>query len=515
MGRVQAAVKNIFFGQVGNLITQVLNFAMRTMFIHYLGDTLNGVNGLYTNMLSVLSMAELGIGTALNYSLYKPVARGDVEKIKSYMQLYRKAYRIIGVVIAVIGLCCSPFLPYIIKHSEGIAVRDLTLYYYIFLFNTVSTYFVSYKYSLINAEQKNYIQTNIITVTKMITVILQMGVILATGSFYAYLLTAAGVELLQKIFVSVYLNRRYPYLKEKEVKKLSRKETGEIATKTKALMFHKIGDVARLQTDSMIISGFINTTISGFVDNYNMVLNSVANVVNIIFNSVLSSFGNLFATESKEKQYQIFKVYRFAACWIYGFSAMGFSMLLTPLIQLWLGEERTLAFLVVICILIDYYFKGDRIVLSNFKTAAGVFEQDKYLALIQGIVNLVLSIVLVQRIGLVGIYIGTIVSGLIANVTKPVIIYRVILDKPVKEYFKDSAKYITILLVMFGFLSLIRHVLMPAVTILSFGLMFVIICVVFNGIFLLLFGRTEEFLYLKNLVTKRLKRTRRTDNGKL
>lgn len=506
MGRVQAAVKNIAFGQIGNLITQVLNFVLRTMFIQYLGDTLNGVNGLYTNMLSVLSMAELGIGTALNYSLYKPVARGDVEKIKSYMQLYKKAYRIIGIVVAVLGVACSPFLSYIIKNSEGIPVRDLTLYYYIFLFNTVSTYFVSYKYSLINAEQKNYIQTNIITITKMITVLLQMVVIITTGNFYAYLLTAAGVELLQKIFVSYYLNQKYPYLKEKDVKKLSKEETGEIVTKTKALMFHKIGDVARLQTDSMIISGFINTVISGFVDNYNMVLNSVANVVNIIFNSVLSSFGNLFATESRDKQYQIFKVYRFAACWIYGFSAIGFSMLLTPLIQLWLGEERTLAFSVVICILLDYYFKGDRIVLSNFKTAAGVFEQDKYLALIQGVVNLILSIVLVQKIGLVGIYIGTIVSGLIANVTKPVIIYKVILDKPVREYFIDSVKYIILLFALFLLLSLIKYVVMPSVTVVSFGLMFVIICVVFNGLFLALFRKTEEFMYLQNLVMAKLKR---------
>ncbi|MDE7287171.1 MAG: polysaccharide biosynthesis protein, partial [Lachnospiraceae bacterium] len=186
MGRVQAAVKNIAFGQIGNFTTQILNFVLRTMFIHHLGDTLNGVNGLYTNMLSVLSMAELGIGTALNYSLYKPVARGDIEKIKSYMQLYKKAYRIIGIVVAVLGIACSPFLPYIIKNSEGIPVRDLTLYYYIFLFNTVSTYFVSYKYSLINAEQKNYIQTNIITITKMITVLLQMVVIVVTGNFYVY-----------------------------------------------------------------------------------------------------------------------------------------------------------------------------------------------------------------------------------------------------------------------------------------------------------------------------------------
>lgn len=506
MGRVQSAAKNIAFGQIGNLITQLLGFVLRTVFIDHLGDTLNGINDLYTSILSVLSMAELGIGTALNYSLYKPVAQGDINKIKSYMLLYKKAYRSIGIVIAVIGLAISPFLPYLVKQPEGVSTRDLTLYYFIFLFNTVSTYFVAYKYSLVNAEQKNYIQTNIITVTKMITVALQVIIILVTGNFYAYLLTAAAVELLQKIFVSNYLNRRYPYLMDKDVEKLSKEETGEIVTKTKALVFHKVGDVARLQTDSMIISGFINVTLVGIVGSYNMVLNSVANVVNIIFNSVLSSFGNLIATESREKQYQIFKVYRFAACWIYGLAAIGFSVLLTPLIYLWLGSERTLAFAVVFCILIDFYFKGDRIVLSNFKTAAGVFEQDKYLALIQGAVNLIISIVLVQKIGLAGVYVGTIVSGLIANITKPVIIYKVILDKPVKGYFMDSIKYIFVIAIVFGLLSVIKKLVMPEITIFTFAAMFVIICVVFNGVFFGLFGRTEEFGYLAGIVKSKMKK---------
>lgn len=506
MGRVQSAAKNIAFGYIGNLTTQLLGFILRTVFISYLGDTLNGINDLYTGILSVLSLAELGVGTALNYSLYGPVARKDYEKIKSYMQLYKKAYRVIGLVIAVIGLAISPFLPYLVKQPQGVSVRDLTLYYFIFLFNTVSTYFVAYKYSLAYAEQKNYIQTNTITITKMITVTLQIAVIVTTRNFYLYLLTAAAVELIQKIFISWYLNRLYPYLKDKNVKKLSKEETGEVVTKTKALVFHKVGDVARLQTDSMIISAFINVTLVGFVGNYNMILNSVANFVNIIFNSVLSSFGNLIATESKEKQYNVFKVYRFFACWIYGFSAVGFFLLLTPFIVIWQGPEKVLAAGAVACILIDYYFKGDRIVLSNFKTAAGVFEQDKYLALIQGVVNLILSIVLVQKIGLVGIYIGTIVSGLIANITKPFIIYKVCFEKSVKTYFLDSVKYLAVLGGILVLLTGIKQFVMPQVTVLSFIVMFIVICVVFNGIFLLLFGRTQEFGYLWGIIKRKLRR---------
>lgn len=503
MGRVKYAAKNIAFGWVGNIATLLLGAVLRQVFIERLGDTLLGVNDYFTSILTVLSLAELGIGTAFNYSLYAPVARKDYEKVKSYMLLYKKAYRTIACVIAVIGIAIAPFLKYLIKDPGSNTWRDLTIYYFIFLFNTVSTYFVAYKYSLVNAQQKNYIQTNIITITKAVTVTLQIIGLFAFASFYLYLLTMAVIELLQKIFVSIYLDRMYPYLREKEVKKLSKEEVGEIAGQTKALVFHKVGDMARLQTDTAIIGAFIDVTTVGFVGTYNYVISSVSNFVNIIFNSVLSGFGNLIATEKKEKQYLMFRVYRFLACWIYGFSAIGFYLLLTPLIMLWVGEERVLADVVIGCIMIDYYFKGERIVLSNYKTAAGVFEQDKYLALIQGGVNLVISIVLVQRIGLTGIYIGTIVSGLIANITKPFIIYRVCFGKSALVYFLDSVKYIGVNIAALLALLWIKRAVMPVVTVPAFAVMLAVITVVFNGLFFLLFGSCEEFGYLAGILKKR------------
>ena len=247
-----------------------------------LDATLLGINGLYTGVLSMLSMAELGIGTALNYSLYAPMARKDYEKLKSYMLLYKKAYRIVGLVVAGIGLALVPFLKYFIKSPGDYGIQELTVYYLIFLFNTVSTYFVSYKYSLANAEQKNYIHTNVLTITKLATTILQLIVLLLTSNFLLYLLTAAVVELAQKIYASRYLDNRYPYLKDKNVKPLSKEETNIIVEKTKALICLKVGDVARLQTDSIIISSFIRVSLVGIVDNYNMIINSISNFVNII-----------------------------------------------------------------------------------------------------------------------------------------------------------------------------------------------------------------------------------------
>ena len=507
MGRIQHTIKNIVFGYIGNLSSTVLGFILRTVFIQKLDETLLGVNGLYTGVLSLLSMAELGIGTALNFSLYAPVAQKNYDRIKSYMQFYKKAYRIIGLIVAVLGIALIPFLKFFIKDPGNYGIRELTLYYLIFLFNTVSTYFVSYKYSLVNAEQKNYIQTNILTITKLATTILQLIVLVLTSNFLLYLLTAAAVELLQKIWANNYLNKRYPYLLDKDVIPLGKEETKDIWDKTKALLCLKIGDIARLQTDSIIISSFIQVAIVGIVDNYNMVINSVQNFVLVIFNSAISSFGNLIATESKQKQYELFKIYRFVANWIYGLSAIGFYVLLSPLVvDLWLGEKWLLSANIVALIVIDYYFKGDRVVMMNFRTAAGVFEQDKFLPLIQGGVNLVISIVLVQRIGLIGVYVGTVVSGLIANISRPPIVYRVCFERKSKEYFIDTAKYLLVMAVILVIVLPLSGMLLKEVTLVTFILTGVMIVVVYNVIFLTAFCKTGEFKYMYDMVMRRVKR---------
>lgn len=504
MGRIQKARKNIIFGYISNLVILLVNFIQRTVFIYMLGRTLSGVNGVYTDVLSVLSLTELGIGTALNYSLYKPVAERNIEKIKSYMRFYKKAYLTIAGVIAVLGISISPFLKYILKNPGSLTVGELTLYYYLFLFNTVISYFVTYKYSLVNAEQKNYIQTNITTLTKIVTAAVQIAVLLLFRNFLFYLLAQSVVELLQKIFVTAYLNRLYPYLRDKDVKKLTAEETQIVATKTKALICHKIGDVARLQTDKIIISSFVSVDTAAIVDNYVYIITYVGNFVNIIFDSVISGFGNVVATESKERQYLLFKVYRFFACWLFGFGAVGFFHLLTPFIGgVWLRDGSwTLPQVTVTLLVMDFYLKGGRTVLLNFKIASGLFEQDRFLPLIQGAVNLVVSIVLVIKIGVTGVYVGTLVSGIMANLIRPGIIYRVCFGKSAGAYFRDSLKYIGVILAVGAVITPIRHAVMGEVTILSFALMVILITLFYNLVFLAVFHRTEEFSYLWNAVAK-------------
>lgn len=507
MSRVKQTGKNIFFGFLSNFIILVVGFVQRKVFISVLGRTLLGIDGLYTDILGILSLAELGIGAALNFSLYKPVANQDREKIKSYMLFYKKAYRAIAGAVTVIGLVLTPFLPYIINEEQrgDISIRNITIYYLVFLFNTVSTYFVAYKYSLANAEQKNYIQTNITTVTKIVSASVQIAVLWLTENFLFYLLAKAAVELIQKIFVSIYFNKLYPYLLDQDVQKLDKEETDAVAAKSKAQMFHKIGDAARLSTDSIIISSMVNLDSVGLVKNYSEMINYAANFVNIIFDSAISSFGNLVATESREKQYRLFKVYRFFACWMYGFASVGFWLLLTPFITgLYLDKSWELGQVILTLILIDFYLKGSRIVLFNFKTAAGIFEQDKYLAFIQGGVNLVISIIGAKWIGLAGVYVGTVISGIIANLVRPVIIYRDCFSIKVGEYFKDSLKYICAVMGLAIVLIPIKNIVLAQINILTFAVMVLITSAVYNLGFLLLFRKTAEFDYLWILLTTRL-----------
>ena len=211
----------------------------------------------------------------------------------------------------------------------------------------------------------------------------------------------------------------------------------------------------------------------------------------------------MIATESKQKQYEIFKVYRFAANWIYGLSAVGFYVLLSPLIQLWLGKDWLLGDGIIALVILDYYFRADRIVMANFKTAAGVFEQDRYLPLAQGAVNLIISILLVQKMGLIGVYIGTVISGIMANIIKPFIVYKVCFNRNASDYFIDNLKYLGVMALVLAIILPISWKLLVEVSIVSFAIVGILIILVYNVILLLFFRKTDEFRYLYEIIRRK------------
>lgn len=504
MSRVKNITRNIKYGYLGIIAQVILGFISRTIFIWTLGNTYLGINGLYTNILGVLSLAELGIGTAMNYSLYEPVAKGNIEKIKSLMNLYKIAYRMIAGVVLIIGLLLAPFLKFIIRDPGNISIKELTIFYLIFLFNTVTTYFVAYKYSLTNAEQKNYIQTNIQLITNIVTICVQAIILIVFKDFMLYLLIGAFISLLQKIFTNIYLNKLYPYLLDRKISSLSEEEKEPIKKNIIALVYGKIGEISIYQTDNILISTFINVTTVGLLSNYNLLITSVSGFINIIFSSAISSFGNLIATESREKQYSMYKVYRFLAFWLYGFSTIAFIFLLSPFIKLWIGEKMLIENNVVYLIMLNYYIVGHAIVINHMKNASGTFIAVKYIPLFQSIVNLVVSVLMVKSIGLSGVFIGTICASLISTFNIPVVIYREVFAKKPFEYYKDSVLYLGILMSAIAIVGVANRVIVIDNRYLNFVKLTMLVLVVSNAIFYLFLRTRTEFRYILDLLKNKI-----------
>lgn len=486
--------KNILWGNVSSITSLILSVISRSFFISYLGMEYLGVNGLFTNILGLLSFSELGIGTAMNYSLYKPIADNDTEKIKSLLQLYKKAYRIIATVISMVGIAIMPFLPKLVTdaHQYG----DLYIYYIIFLFNTVSSYFVTYKYSYISALQKEYIITNVNTIITFSIQACQIIIIVITRNFLAYLLVQSVLLLVQKIITVFYINKKFPILTDQDCQKLDEKTKKRIFSDVKALIVHKIGDASVHQTDNIIISVFVNTTTVGLVSNYIMIQSAVSRFTGIVFNSFTAGFGNLIAKDNKKKQEWVFNQYNFLGFWIFGFVTVAFISLSQPLMTLWgemVGKNMLIDSVTMVLYFITIYLGGQSLTLYNFKVAAGIFNDDKWVALVQAIVNLIVSIGAIKIMGLPGVYFGTIVQRMVAIIWKPIIVYRKQFDKSALGYFVKFFRYLISTTLACIINCALLNILFSHVTIYNFFIMCVITAIVPNAIFLLLHVRDIEF----------------------
>ncbi len=495
--RILYTGKNVFWGYISTFLTAILSFLCRTAFIKTIGVDFLGINGLFTSVLGVLSLTELGIGTAMNYSLYKPVADNDTEKIKSLMKVFKSAYRIVALTVAILGLVIIPFLDVLVTGAEGI--EHVKFYYLFFLFNTVSTYFVSYKYSLVNADQKHYVITNITAVFNIAMHAFQIAALFIFKSYVAYLVIQAIMQLIQKVYTAIYIDKQYPYLKEKNVTPLEKKEKNKIISNVKALILHKVGDISVNQTDNIIISAFVNIATVGLVSNYALITNTVNTFVNVAFGGTIGSLGNLFASDDKEKQYKVFRTLDFIDFWIYSFSSVALFALLQPFISLMWGD-LTLPISVVALFVLNNYMVGQRVSVNNIKVAGGIFNQDKYLALIQSAVNLVVSVVLAFKFGLIGVYIGTIVSGAIPSLVRPWIVYKNLFDTKVIKYYKDYflRLFITIAMCVGAYFAV--DAIMSELTWLRFFVSVFFVAVIPNLILFVLYFRTDEFKYLLSII---------------
>ena len=494
MNRTNYVKKNIVYSTLNKLITLILRFASRTIFIYYLGNVYLGVNGLYSSILNLLSFTELGFGTALTFLLYKPVAEDDEEQTLKILYFYKIAHRIVAGVIFGAGLIILPFLPFIIKDADYLQEYELYLYFFIFLINNVITYFVSYKFAYLRAKQQDYVVTNINIVLNIVTILAQILVLIITKNFLAYLLIQTILYIASRVFISIYLNKKYPIVNKKPSTFLSKEEQAPIYKEVRGLIVHRFADVAVHATDNILIATIVGgVALVGLVSNYDLLITSVLGFVTILFSSLTPSFGNLIATASSEKCHEVFEEATFIGNWIYSFCSIAFFVLIPPFITLWIGSEYVIDNVSFFLIILNCYLQGLCTIYNNIRVAKGGFEKDKWNALSQALVNLVVSIIAGYYLGLVGIYIGTICSRLVMVIGRPKLTYKHLFERSSKIYYIKTAIY-TILALVLGFITYIAtYHLLASVTILKFLIAMCIVAILPNTLYVLIFIKNKHF----------------------
>lgn len=493
--RTAFAAKSSFYGLVGKGVSLLASFLSRTVFIYTLGKYYLGVNGLYTEILSFLSFAELGFGSAMAFALYGPVERCEDEKVRELMQFYKVTYRIIALVVLFFGIIVTPFLQFIVKGAEGLSLFELRLYFVIFLVNTVTTYFVTYKFGYSNALQESYVSTNVDTITNLACVSAQLLALALTRSFLIYLLANTITLIVSRFFVSIYMNRRYPILRERPKNELSKQDQKGILNEVKGLAVHQFAGVAVHATDSIIISSIptLGVSVVGAVSNYNLVINAVSAIVLIIFNSVVAGFGNLAVTSSKEHFEKVFEETNFANFWIYGVFTVCFVVLLTPFVTLWAGFDYVIDSASLVFIIFNFYLQGQSTIYNNARIAKGNFNMDKWWSLLQAFVNLFVSVFAALRFGLVGVYVGTVASRLIFVICRPCSTYRFLFGRSPLEYFKKLLLYLGCVVVATVVCASVCAPLLANLSWITVIVSAVICLIVPNIIFYFIFKNSHEY----------------------
>lgn len=513
--RTKNSIKNIYISILTQIIITLLGFISRKVFIDSLGTEYLGVNGLLTNVLSMLSLVEGGIGSSIVYNLYKPLAENNQPKVIALVQLYKKIYGVLAIVIFLLSLTLYPFLGVFMK-SES-AITSINIIYFIFVAKNMISYLNAHKWSLINADQKGYVLAKYNLVFNIITTISKIIILMLTKNYILFLLIETGIFIIQNLWNGKIVNQRYTYIKTKRKYSIEREVKNNLITNVKALFLHNIGSYCVFGTDNILISAFISVKAVGLYSNYTMIIGQLSSLLTPIIGGIGASVGNLIAIESKEKNYEVFNVIYLINFWIYGVCAIFLYNLLEPFINWWLGEGLLLDKLTFIIILINFYISGMRSSVITFKTKAGIFNNDKYVPLIEAVINLGSSIILVKYFGLAGIFMGTTIS----TITLPLwiqskLVYNNVFNKSVNQYFKKYFLYLGLTIII----GLLTTVLSNIITITGIiGLVFKgVICVtVPNIILVLIFYRTDEFKYILNIIKNilRYKKNIRNNNSKV
>ena len=503
--RTEYSLINIFTGFIGYGINTVLGFVCRIVFVRCLSADYLGVSGLFSNILTMLSLTELGISSAIIYALYKPIAEKDEERITSLMYFYGKAYRIIGCTVAVVGLMLFPALDLIIREPPAIK-EDIHLIYLMYLTSTVISYFFSYRGSLLTAMQRNYIVIGYNYIVTIVQSAVQMVFLLLTHEYLVYLIIQIIGGIVYNVWISHKAYKDYPYIKNKNYTPLSKKETQFLLKDVKALAIYKITGVLVNNTDNIVITFFNGLISVGLTSNYLLFSNTLNSLVQQTFNALTGSVGNLNATATDDRKYSFFKSLNLANFWLYGWGAIGIALVSGDLVKWFYGTDYVMNFEIPLILALNFYMIGMQHAVYTYKNTLGLFKYGQYILIFTATINLILDIILGIRFGIFGIYLATAIARLLTNTWyEPYAVYKHGLHQKPILYFVRYVNYLIVLLVA-GIVSCALCRLCKFDIIINVFAKIIICTLAPNIIFVIVFWRTEEFQYLLDFVKRFLKK---------
>lgn len=507
--RIYSSIKNIFLGVGNQILVLLLTFITRMFFVRTLGAEYLGINGLFSNIITILSVAELGMGSAIIYSMYKPLANNDERKISALMNFYKKIYNVVALAISIIGIGLIPFLKYLINTSNEI--ENLNLYYMLFLANTVVSYLLASRAVILNADQKLYITKIYTLVISIFQCLLQIFVLVFTKNFVLYLIVQILCTFLVNICGVIATKKMYPYLNNKI--KLEKQDKKEIFDNMKSMFFYKIGGVILNNTSNILISVMIGTIWVGYYSNYMMVTSSLETFTYIIFTALTASVGNLIVSTNKAKQYEIFKIINMICNVMFGFCSVMLIVLFNDFISIAFGEQYVLEKGMVLVIVAYFYVKGILNPIWVYRETTGMFKYTKYVALITAIINVILSIIFGKLWGLFGILLAPLLARVSINIWyEPYVLNKVYFKGKSKEYFKFNFYNLIITIIITIVCECIFTIFIKKISILSLFIKGFITWIITIGIYYMIYRKTYEFKYIKTNIIDKIKNVARKTN---
>lgn len=503
--RTKKTMVNTAFSIASQLLAVVLSFALRTAFIRILGAQYTGVSSVFATILTMLSLSELGFGTAVATALYKPLRENDQESIRQLMDFYKKAYRLVALFVFSAGMLCIPFLGYLIHDVPDIK-ENITVIYVLYIIRTAASYLMIYKTTLLRADQKLYVVKKYEMICETIRYLVEIAVLIICHEYLLYLVIEVVSIIVQNYIVTKKAEKEYPYAFQKPKEKLSKEMVISLLKDVKGLSVFKLSGTIGNSIDTILISGYINTSTVAVVGNYTLIKSHINKILLQFFSAVIPSIGNLATENNAEKQESVFNRLFYVSFLIVNFCSVSMYVLFKPFITVWIGSEYVLGNEIAFIIAFDFFLYILLQAIASFRTANGLFVKGQYRPLFTAILNVILSILLIRRYGIFGTIAATVVARFLTQWYDPYLLYKHIFNKPFRNFYVKYWFYIG-MFVTCAFTSDFLYGLFSTGSQIANLIIGALICVIVPNIIVFLFTfNTKEFSYVRKLLLKGIPR---------